>query len=129
MPKEQSVVGDLINFWGLVYSPVNEQGVVYLSSKVAEGLNVYVEEVRAEFADCVARRFNGKGWEKVYIEFRSSRFQQHGRDPRECDVIVCWGHDWPDCPLEVLELTSVMAWYAAVEEADGNSAKGGEGER
>lgn len=39
MPKERSVVGDLINFRGLVYSPVNEQGVVYLFSKVAASHN------------------------------------------------------------------------------------------
>jgi len=39
MPKERSVVGDLINFRGLVYSPVNEQGVVYLFSNVAEDIN------------------------------------------------------------------------------------------
>lgn len=111
MPKERSVVGDLINFRGLVYSPVNEQGVVYLFSKVAEDLNMYVEEVRTEFPDCVARRFNGRGWEKVYIEFefRSSCFQQHGHDPQECDMIVRWEHDWPGCPLEVLELKSVIA--------------------
>ena len=43
MPKEKSVLGDLVNFRGLIYSPVNEQGVVYLFSKVAEDLNMYVE--------------------------------------------------------------------------------------
>jgi hypothetical protein len=61
MAKERSVVGDLINFRGLVYSPINEQGVVYLFSKVAEDLNMYVEEVRTAYPDCIARRFNGKG--------------------------------------------------------------------
>ena len=106
MPKERSVVGDLINFRGLVYSPVNEQGVVYLFSKVAEDLNMYVEEVRTAFPDCIARRFDGRGWEKVYIEFEfaSANFVAHGHDAEECDMIVCWEHDWPDCPLEVLEL-------------------------
>lgn len=39
MPKELSVARDLINFRGLVYSPVNEQGVVYLFSKVAASHN------------------------------------------------------------------------------------------
>lgn len=110
MPKEQSVVGDLINFRGLVYSPVNEQGVVYLFSKVAEDLNMYVEEVRTAFPDCVARRFNGKGWERIYIEFEflSSNFQGHNHNPADCDMIVCWEHDWKDCPLEVLELRSII---------------------
>jgi len=26
------------------------------------------------------------------------------------DVIVCWKHNWPGCPLEVLEL-STMTWH------------------
>jgi len=21
-----------------------------------------------------------------------------------CDMIICWKHNWPECPLEVLEL-------------------------
>ena len=33
---ETSVVGDLINFRGLVYSPMNENGVVFLFGKVVE---------------------------------------------------------------------------------------------
>jgi hypothetical protein len=24
------------------------------------------------------------------------------------DLIVCWTHNWPECPLEVLELKSVI---------------------
>lgn len=110
MPKEKSIVGDLINFRGLVYSPVNEQGVVYLFSKVAEDLNMYVEEVRTAFPDCIARRFTGKGWEKVYIEFefRSLSFQRQGHDPAGCDIIVCWENDWKDCPIEVMELKSTI---------------------
>ncbi len=23
---------------------------------------------------------------------------------QSCDVIVCWEHNWVDCPLEVVEL-------------------------
>ncbi|MBM4437697.1 MAG: hypothetical protein FJ029_10795 [Actinobacteria bacterium] len=108
--KERSVVGDLINFRGLVYSPINEQGVVYLFSKVAEDLNMYVEEVKQGFPDCVARRFNGKGWERIAIEFeyQSSNFQAHGHNPAACDMIVCWEHDWLDAPIEVMELRDVV---------------------
>ena len=110
MSKESSIVGDLINFRGLIYSPVNEQGVVYLFSKVAEDLNMYVEEVRTAYPDCVARRFNGKGWEKIYIEFEylSSNFVQHGHKQEDCDIIVCWENNWKDCPLEILELKTII---------------------
>ena len=25
----------------------------------------------------------------------------------DADLIVCWTHNWPECPLEVLELKSI----------------------
>lgn len=105
---EESIVGDLINFRGLVYSPVNENGVVFLFGKVMEDLNMYIEEIKPGYPDCIARRYTGKGWKKIRIEFefQSSNFKLHKHDPEFCDVIVCWEHDWKDCPLEVIELRS-----------------------
>lgn len=109
-----SIVGDLINFRGLVYSPVNEQGVVFLFGKVVEDLNMYVEEIKREYPDCVARRFVGRGWERVYIEFehRARNFVDHKHNPKQCDIIVCWENNWPDCPedygLEIIELKSLI---------------------
>jgi predicted DNA-binding protein (MmcQ/YjbR family) len=107
---ESSVVGDLINFRGLVYSPMNENGVVFLFGKVVEDLNMYIEEIKPGFPDCVGRRFTGRGWERVSIEFefKSSNFKQHGHDPRGCDLVVCWEHDWSNCPVEVVELKEVI---------------------
>lgn len=104
--QDRSIVGDLVNFRGLVYAPVNESGVVFLFGKVAGDLNMYVEEVKTGFPDCIARRFTGKGWERVRVEleFKSSNFRGHGHDAKECDIIVCWEHDWPACPIEVIEL-------------------------
>lgn len=112
MPKEKSIVGDLINFRGLVYSPVNENGVVFLFGRVADDLHMYIEEIKPGFPDCVARRFTGKGWERILIEFEylSSNFKQHGHNPDECDIVVCWEHDWKACPIEVIELkTEIQA--------------------
>ncbi len=110
MTKDVSVVGDLINFRGLVYAPLNENGVIYLFGKVTEDLHMYIEEIKPGFPDCIARRFTGKGWERIRVEFelKSSHFKQHGHDPQDCDVIVCWKHDWKECPLEVIELRSAI---------------------
>ena len=103
---ERSIVSELINFRGMVYAPQTESGVLYLFGKVAEDLNMYIEELRPEAPDAIARRFTGKGWERLRVEFehRSSDFKQSGRDAEACDLIVCWEHDWPTCPLEVIEL-------------------------
>jgi hypothetical protein len=27
---------------------------------------------------------------------------------KECDIIVCWENDWQECPIEVIELKSVI---------------------
>lgn len=43
---KKSIVGDLINFRGLVYSPMNENGVIFLFGKVVEDLNMYIEEIK-----------------------------------------------------------------------------------
>jgi len=108
MGKNNSIVGDLINFRGLVYAPLNENGVIFLFGRVADDLHMYIEEIKPGFPDCVARRYTGKGWGRVRIEFEfiSSNFKQHGHNPDECDIVVCWEHDWKDCPIEVIELKS-----------------------
>ena len=109
----RNVVGRLINFRGLVYAPVNENGVIFLFGKMAADLNMYVETIRPGCPDCVAKRYIGKGkWEelKIEFEFRSTEFLHHKHHPEDCDAIVCWIHDWSNCPekIEVIELQSVI---------------------
>ncbi len=109
--RETSIVGNPINFRGLVYSPVNENGVVFLFGKVIEDLNMYIEEIKPGFPDCVGRRYTGKGrWERVSIEFEyeSANFKSHGHDIDGCDMIVCWNHNWPECPIVVMELKEII---------------------
>ena len=45
-------------------------------------------------------------WQPVDIELEqySRNFVSHMHDPNKCDLIVCWEHNWPECPLEVIEL-------------------------
>ena len=112
--KKKSTVGDLINFRGMVYSPVNENGVVFLFGKIVEDLNMYIEEIKPGFPDCIARRFIGKGWERVTIEFElySKNFLVHKHDHKECDIIVCWEDNWKQIPseyeIEIIELKSLI---------------------
>ena len=49
-------------------------------------------------------------WAKARIEFeyKASSFEQHGHDPERCDFIVCWENDWPDCPINVIELKTEL---------------------
>ena len=107
--KRRNIVGKLINFRGLVYAPTNEQGVVFLFGKVAHEFGMYVELIRTGYPDCIAKRYIGKDrWEdvKIEFEFKSSDFARHKHKTEDADMIVCWIHDWDECPksIEVLEL-------------------------
>ena len=116
-PREQRsrriVFGEPIDFRGLRFAPINEQGVVYLFGMISHELGYLIESIRTEFPDCEGKRcFDQKNnrWEQVRIEFeyKSSNFREHGHNEHDCDVIVCWIHDWDECPIEVLELKSTI---------------------
>jgi len=105
--------GNPIDFRGLRHEPINENGVIFLFGIVAKELGYYVEAVQAGFPDCEAKRQIAAGkWQRVRIEFEyeSRNFRDHGHPPEGCDVIICWRHNWTDCPphIEVLELKSVI---------------------
>lgn len=118
LPRSQRLVdrptyGDPIDFRGLRHEPVNEDGVVLLFGMVARELGYLVEAVQAGFPDCEAKRQVGPGkWQRVRIEFEfaSRNFSEHGHPVDGCDIIVCWRHNWPECPshLEVVELSRII---------------------
>jgi hypothetical protein len=111
-PAPTPPCGDPVGFRGVLRAPINEMGVVLAFGAAADALGFGVETVGAGFPDCAAKRRIADGrWLTVRIEFeyRSRNFRQHRHDPAGCDLIVCWEHDWPDCPLEVLELKSAIA--------------------
>ena len=107
------IYGHPMDFRGLRHEPVNEQGVVLLFGMVARELGYIVEAVQSGFPDCEAKRQIGpQRWQRVHLEFEleSRNFRDHGHPLGGCDVIVCWRHNWPNCPphLEILELSSLL---------------------
>jgi len=111
LSRKRSIVGEPINFGGLIYGPLNENGVIFLFSKIHDKLGINIEAIQPTYPDAKGCRKTLKGWEDVWIEFeyKSSNFKVQKHDPKNCDIIVCWTHDWPDCPIEVIELKSVIA--------------------
>jgi hypothetical protein len=107
------IYGQPMDFRGLRHEPVNEQGVVLLFGMVAKELGYTVEAVQSGFPDCEAKRqIAPQRWQRVHLEFEfeSRNFRDHGHSLTGCDVIVCWHHNWPDCPpqIEILELSSLI---------------------
>ena len=100
-------VGNNLNFRGIIFAPINEQGVIVIFSKIAEDLGFYIETIQQQFPDCTAfRRVSEEKLKRVIIEFEydSNNFQDHGHPIDECDIIVCWKHSWRDYPKDKIEV-------------------------
>ena len=113
--KEDLVIGEPLDFEGLTNAPMEENGVIFLFGKLHERMGIRIKAIRKGFPDAT-----GEVWIKsrlyprtIEFEFRSSDFKRHGHDPQKCDIIVCWEHDWDDCPknLFVIELKSELEEY------------------
>lgn len=103
--------GSPIDFRGLRHAPINEQGVVYLFGMVSRELGFAIESIQQGFPDCEGKYLHDRKrglWARARIEFefKASNFLAHGHAIDGCDFIVCWLNDWPDCPLQVIELSS-----------------------
>lgn len=95
----------------LAMAPTNELGVVFLFGSVARELGYMVIRLQPEFPDCEAfRQIEPERWQRIRIEFEyeSRNFLAHQHAAAGCDLIVCWRHNWEACPLEVVELKSVV---------------------
>jgi hypothetical protein len=108
---DRPVYGPLIRPYPMIHGPMNESGVLYLFGTVSERLGFVVTLIQTGFPDCLALRLvDVDRWQPVRIEFEyeSRNFLRHLHDPSQCDIIVCWKHNWPECPLEVIELSKVV---------------------
>jgi hypothetical protein len=98
-------------FGNMGFAPTNEQGVLFTFGAVAHELGFFIAKVQTEFPDVEALREIGPNlcqrthWE---LEYESRNFLEHMHPLDGCDGIICWINNWPDCPLEVIELRSVV---------------------
>ena len=102
--------GGILGVRGIVYEPINEQGVILLFAALCHDLGFMIEGIRSGFPDALLRRRNMKGtWNscRAEFEYKSSNFKQHKHDPKGCNIVICWENDWTDCPLEVVCLKDV----------------------
>jgi hypothetical protein len=108
----EKVYGQPLVRQALATAPTNEAGVMCLFASLATALGFTMLHVQQAFPDCHAFRRGQDGlWRIVRIEFEfeSRNFLAHGHDPKGCDLIVCWKHNWDSCPVEVVELSGIVA--------------------
>jgi hypothetical protein len=113
LKKGRPVYGEPLLLPGMAHAPVNEAGVMFAFGVLARRLGFVVKRWQVEYPDCQAVREMARGqWQDVNVEVEmySRNFVAHGHDPKKCDVIVCWVHNWPECPewIEVVELSKVV---------------------
>jgi hypothetical protein len=95
----------------VTYAPTNENAVLVMFATMAKDLGFTITHIQTEFPDGEVMREVAPGrWQRlrVELEYQSRNFVVHGHPIDGCEMIICWEHNWPDCPLEVLELKSVM---------------------
>jgi hypothetical protein len=116
MPSNPRIVGGDKLIFGppahapLICAPTNEQGVLFAFGSVARELGFSMLQVQTAFPDCIGLRHIGGGrwqWVKIELEYESRNFLSHMHSSAGCDLIVCWRHNWPECPVEVIELQNV----------------------
>jgi len=104
---DRPLLGEPMHTAALTHEPVNEMGVSLLFAMMARDLGIIIESAQAAFPDCRAKMEVIPGrWQDVRIEFEkdSRSFAEHGHDPKGCDMIVCWRHNWKACPKEIMVL-------------------------
>jgi hypothetical protein len=97
----------------MAHEPLNELGVIFAFGVLARRLGFVALRFQPGFPDCEALREVARGvWQRVRIEFEfeSRNFLRHRHKPNGCELIVCWKHNWKECPkgLEVIELRKVL---------------------
>jgi hypothetical protein len=106
-----AVYGRPIMMEELATAPTNEAGVLFLFGALAKKLGYMILHVQTEFPDIEALRRVGEKWKRVRIEleYESRNFLLHKHDVNGCELIVCWVNNWPSCPVEVVELSKIVA--------------------
>jgi hypothetical protein len=109
---DRPMYGRLMRPCPLLCEPTNEQGVFFLFACMAYDMGFLVLRLQAGFPDCEAFRKVGQDRlqrVKVELEYESRNFLRHGHNVNDADIIVCWEHNWPECPVEVIELKKLVA--------------------
>ena len=110
---EEPFYGELMNDDApMIHCPTNEAGVAVLFGAVARDLGFRIARVQNGFPDCEAMRVVSPGRlqrKLIEFEYESRNFRMHQHQATRCNMIVCWRHNWPECPLEVLELKTALS--------------------
>ncbi|MEE9554073.1 MAG: hypothetical protein V3W18_07210 [candidate division Zixibacteria bacterium] len=100
---EKSLVGDPVLWPGLIYSPLNNQGLIFAVGTIAEKIGLIFEELHDSGKTAICRRKAENGWQRIRValELKSSEFSA-GKD--EVDLLICWVDDSDGNSIPIIEL-------------------------
>jgi Homing endonuclease associated repeat len=112
--KDEPFYGAPLTPWTMLHAPTNEQGVLYMLGVLSGHLGMVATLIQTSFPDAeIMREVEPGRWQRIAaeLEYESRNFLIHGHDPEGCKMIVCWIHNWPECPehIEVVELSRELA--------------------
>ncbi len=92
---EKSFVGDPVQWPGLVYSPLNNSGLIFALGAVAGSVGLLFEEFAADSNTAICRRKTDAGWERLRVAF-AILSSAYVRRQDGVDLLICWMDDVPD---------------------------------
>ncbi len=106
-----NVIGQPLTSSNVDFVPQNKKGVIYLFGIISNKLGYILESISSDFPEAEAKRCVGPQehfiqWEqlKLHFEYRSLDIKKYEDRLFLCDLVVCWHHDWEECPIPVLSL-------------------------
>lgn len=103
----KSIVGDPIQWPGLVYSPINTAGLLFVLGTVANDLGLLLEEFSGNCKTAICRRKTELGWERLTaaLVVHSSEYDD---EPDAVDILICWIDDAPVAGLSTLTVSQIV---------------------
>jgi hypothetical protein len=105
MDDRPCMVGDVLDFRGILFAPVAPEGVKDLLITLLPDLRMRDVTYRPDGTGSVQRRV-GEVWQKLQVVFAVHSQEVKGRTavPGLVDLVICYVDDGADCPVEVLPL-------------------------
>ena len=111
--KKDKKKPEIINFRGIKTAPADVKGVTFIFGMICEELSFIIETFNTEMPCFEGKRnldSSGKKIQnvKIGVYYKSYDMKAKAGSFPDCDILVCWEHNWNECPVEVLELKAVL---------------------
>lgn len=120
---DQPIYGAPFFVTPLAMAPTTENGVIFLFGAKALELGFMMIRIQPGFPDGEGFREVEPGrWQlkKLEFELESRNYVTHGHPVGGADILVCWKHNWPECPLEVIELSKLVSYQHSTKTQNQN---------